>query len=721
MSLRFKIVFAILAAAFISVALVLMPMLVGVQNLIDKGAERELDSFEERLNLAVDAKVSEAAAMAALVAGMPRVGQAMARGDRAVLEASFVPGFARMRRQHEIGQFQFHTPEAHSFFRVHKPEKFGDDLSGFRKTVVEANKARHAVAGLERGRAGLGVRGIAPVLNGVRHVGSVEIGLALGQEFFDGLRGESGVELEFYVLPDESVEGFDASSARVTRVVGSLSEANPLPAAQLYEGAEEARTLGYRDLDGDRYAAALFPVRDFSGEVAGVVHAMVPIAAFEVIASEMRVIALAGGAFALIFGAAMAWVFGGRIVKTMLRLIGQLKSLAGGNAGTALDPPGAYAGEMALLAEGLDIFRDKLVETRALHNENAAREAQQARVVEELAKGLERLSQGDLTARIEADLGEGYRQLAEDFNTATESLAEVVSSIAESSGAISAVVTEIRSAAHDLSHRTEKSAATLEESSAALREMTDSVALTAAGAREADDIGRDAIGKAKSGEAVVTETISAMREIEESAARISGIVDMIEDIAFQTNLLALNAGVEAARAGAAGSGFAVVAVEVRELAAKTAQAANEIGSLIETSGAKVEQGVGLVGKTGTALAEIVAAAESLTGKISDMAGLASGQSTGLAEINAAVEQLDRTTQQNAAMFEETTTAHDTLTEEGERLHQLVQRFRHNSAESTGAGVPALDRPGVDEDACGGEDAAATAVRDTGWEEFAATG
>jgi methyl-accepting chemotaxis protein len=165
-----------------------------------------------------------------------------------------------------------------------------------------------------------------------------------------------------------------------------------------------------------------------------------------------------------------------------------------------------------------------------------------------------------------------------------------------------------------------------------------------------------------------------MERIEESSKQISQIISVIDDIAFQTNLLALNAGVEAARAGEAGKGFAVVAQEVRELAGRSANAAKEIKTLIETSSTQVGTGVTLVNQTGTALGEIESQVSKINDLIQSIVTGAREQSTALAEINSAINQMDQTTQQNAAMVEETNAATQGLSGEAVKLEGLVRRF-----------------------------------------------
>jgi methyl-accepting chemotaxis protein len=174
---------------------------------------------------------------------------------------------------------------------------------------------------------------------------------------------------------------------------------------------------------------------------------------------------------------------------------------------------------------------------------------------------------------------------------------------------------------------------------------------------------------------VVQKAIASMHGIEQSSTEVSRIIGVIDEIAFQTNLLALNAGVEAARAGEAGKGFAVVAQEVRELAQRSANAAKEIKTLINTSAVQVKEGVDLVGRAGETLHKIAEQVMGINGLIRQISASASEQAIGLKEINQAVNQMDQVTQQNAAMVEETTAASVTLNDEAQTLKTLVTRFR----------------------------------------------
>lgn len=317
-------------------------------------------------------------------------------------------------------------------------------------------------------------------------------------------------------------------------------------------------------------------------------------------------------------------------------------------------------------------------------------EAAQKQVVEALRTGLAKLSEGDLTHSIDVAFGENYEGLRTDFNATVRGLHEAIVDVLDMTVAMRGEVTEITGAADDLSRRTEHQAATLEETAASLAEITAAVTSAAEGARLANEVVAEARSNAENSGKVVSDAVSAMGEISASSERISKIIGVIDDIAFQTNLLALNAGVEAARAGDAGRGFAVVASEVRALAQRSSEAAREINELITTSSRHVRQGVDLVGQAGEALKKISASVTGISDHVSEIVVSAQEQSTGLTEINSAMGQLDQVTQQNAAMFEETTAASHALARQTEALSSRMSRFRVRS--KAGADRPAAARP-----------------------------
>ena len=306
-----------------------------------------------------------------------------------------------------------------------------------------------------------------------------------------------------------------------------------------------------------------------------------------------------------------------------------------------------------------------------------AKETAQAQetVVSNLATGLNKLAEGDLTKRIDAEFTADYEQLRLDFNAAISSLEKIVQTFIATADGIHNSSGQVSASVESLSQRTESQAATLEETAAALDQITATVRQTADGANEANSVVEKTRNEAEVSGDVVREAVDAMGEIENSSGQISQIIGVIDDIAFQTNLLALNAGVEAARAGDAGRGFAVVAQEVRALAQRSSEAAKEIKTLISSSTSQVERGVDLVGKTGKALTDIVEGVANISSLVSEITGSTKEQSVSLSEVNGAVNKMDQGTQQNAAMVEETTAACHTLNSDADELLRQIAHFK----------------------------------------------
>jgi len=367
-------------------------------------------------------------------------------------------------------------------------------------------------------------------------------------------------------------------------------------------------------------------------------------------------------------------------------------SLAGGDTAAEIDGMDRKD-EVGQMAIAVQVFRESAIERIRLEQETEAnrslsekeriaREQQKAKeaadvkfAVDNLATGLSKLSDGDVSYRIGQPFTATLDGVRNDFNMSAEKLQSALTRVAQNAGGIGAGANEIKSAADDLAKRTEQQAAAVEETAAALEEITTTVKDSTKRAQEAGLIvSRAKAGAEQSGE-VVRRAVVAMEQISKSANEISNIIGVIDEIAFQTNLLALNAGVEAARAGEAGKGFAVVAQEVRELAQRSANAAKEIKALITTSNDQVQQGVQLVGDTGKALATIVSEVQEINRHVVSIVESAQEQSSGLQQINTAVNQMDQDTQKNAAMVEETNAASHNLAKEVASLNQLLAQFK----------------------------------------------
>ncbi|MBB4185601.1 methyl-accepting chemotaxis protein [Sinorhizobium terangae] len=306
-----------------------------------------------------------------------------------------------------------------------------------------------------------------------------------------------------------------------------------------------------------------------------------------------------------------------------------------------------------------------------------------------LATGLRRLAAGDLAFQLTEPFAPDFEALRHDLNGAVSQLSETLKGVAHAAAAIDGNSHDISRSSSELSTRTERQAAFLEETAAALDQITANVTHASKRAEEARLVAAQANSSALQSGRIVSEAVDAMGRIEQSSTQISGIIGVIDDIAFQTNLLALNAGVEAARAGEAGKGFAVVAQEVRELAQRSAQAAKEIKELIRNSSAEIQNGVKLVSETGATLRAIENYIVTVNEHMDAVALSAREQSSDLAGVNSAVTQMDQVTQRNATMVEEATAAGAALADAAARLRELIAHFQlaDTSLARTTVGAP----------------------------------
>ncbi|MFN3401143.1 MAG: methyl-accepting chemotaxis protein [Ferrovibrio sp.] len=293
----------------------------------------------------------------------------------------------------------------------------------------------------------------------------------------------------------------------------------------------------------------------------------------------------------------------------------------------------------------------------------------------ELATITSALADGDVTQHVEGDYAGVFGTLKGSVNRMADTLKDFAGRLRNASSAVRDASGEISTGSQDLAQRTESQAASIEETAASMHEITATVKQNADNAQAANQLAGAARQTAEKGGRIVTDAVTAMNGIEQSAQKISDIVGLIDEIAFQTNLLALNASVEAARAGEAGKGFAVVAQEVRALAQRSASASKDIKGLIQESNAQVRSGAGLVQQTGASLDEIVGAVKKVADIVAEIAAASREQATGLDQINTAVASMDETTQRNGALVEETSAAAQALSGQAHELNELVGFFR----------------------------------------------
>ena len=302
------------------------------------------------------------------------------------------------------------------------------------------------------------------------------------------------------------------------------------------------------------------------------------------------------------------------------------------------------------------------------------------------------IAAGDLTVQLHDDRRDELGHLLRSLNTMTARLREVVGEVRSGVESVSAAAHEIASGNHDLSARTEQTASNLQETAASMEELTATVTQSADTARQANQLASTAAQAAERGGSVVEQVVHSMQSITESSRKIGDIIGVIDGIAFQTNILALNAAVEAARAGEQGRGFAVVASEVRSLAQRSAEAAKEIKALITTSVQNVEAGSQQVEQAGQSMQDIVSSVRRVSDLIGEITASSLEQRDGIGQVNQAVANLDQMTQQNAALVEEASAAAASMSDQAQRLAQVVSVFNVGSSGVVRSAAPA-QRPG----------------------------
>jgi len=565
---------------------------------IERAEARQLASLHNAVDAALATSAGTGAAMAWLVAGIPDVQRAFAAGDRDRLSALFIPGFEALKRRAGIDQFQFHTAPATSFLRVHMPAKFGDDISSFRATVVEANRSHQAVVGLESGYAGMGMRAVVPIENDGRPVGTVELGLSLGAPFVEAFKKQFGVELALRVK-EGSGDGFKTMAATAKEsLLGPADWARAL-------GGEAVIRRG--ELAGRPVAVMAAAVADYSGQPAAVVEIVMDSRDYDAQYASARNTALAIVLVVLVVALAAAWLLARGISAPLVGITQVMRALAGGDLAVAV-PSTGRGDEVGEMARAVEVFKHNAEENRALHHEQdqarSAAEADRHRAMARIADGL------DGTV---GQVAEAVGSAATEVVATAEQLNRVAAEAAQRAATVA-------TAAEQASANVATVAAASEELSASIAEISRQTAE-----------GRRIAGLA------VEETGAAEKRIGELAATVAKIGEVaafITDIAGMTNLLALNATIEAARAGDAGKGFAVVANEVKQLASQTAKATSEISALLNAVNAASEG--------------VVAAISTVHQRVSRIAEVSDDIADAVEQQGAATGEISRNVQQAAA-------------------------------------------------------------------------
>ena len=503
-------------------------MLQTEQNALTRLHQAALDEIENQQ--------SQALHLAAAIASQPAIQHDFAEQNRDALRDQLVPVFNNLKKMSGIEQMQFHLPPATAFLRLHQPTKFGDDLSLFRHTVVETNRSKAPVSGIESGVAGIGIRGVVPVSWQGQHYGSLEFGLSLRQAYADAFKDSQKADMVIY---QATANGFETlvSTWKGDELI-KTNDLNKIMQGTILTDRAESK--------GHDIAVLAAPLKDYSGNTIGVMaiyaDRSASVAAFKSAMTSSLLVAT----FILIGGLIVSWLLARGIISPIHRLNLALQNISQGDQDLRQRLPIEGNNELSEVAESFNCFVAK-VETTVLA------------VLDHVGQLGEK---AEYTFRITGETADSMKRQ----QISTEEVSTAMNEM-------SVTAVEIASHAAETANATEQA----DQSSAHGNEV---VHLTN------ESISRLA--------AEVNKAAQVIRKLNEYSENIGSILDVISSISEQTNLLALNAAIEAARAGEHGRGFAVVADEVRQLAQRSQEATGQIHGMIEQLQQGVEQSVEVI-------------------------------------------------------------------------------------------------------------------------------
>ncbi len=617
----------------VTVAVMAVFYLVNSNQLSAEAEKREMQSIFGSASSQINTQAQFAEAMSSMIANQPAIKKAFANGDRSLLTQELKPVFDILKQNYGIAQFQFHTAPATSFLRLHKLEKYGDDLSKIRKTIVTVNATQQPVRGMDGGIAGIGIRGLVPMSYENQHTGSIEVGLNLSQDFAENFSAAFGDDVDIAI---HTVNGTS------TQVLATTIREQSLVTKKDILAAWNGDTLLGKSTSNNRpWATLVKKVNDFSGEPIAVIEIAMDRSFYANAAAKTRNFVIIMSIIAIGFAVLIAYVLSQTIIKPLNATVSTLQDIAQGEGDLTrrLDEKGED--ELSELARAYNLFISKIQE---LVQQVADSTNQMAAATEELSAVAGETRQGVVTQR--------------------DQTTQVATAMTEMAASIQEIAGNTHNAATNAQATTDialEGTRTVERSVAAINSLASEVA----------------------------QASQTIRDLKAQSSSIEKVLEVIRNIADQTNLLALNAAIEAARAGDAGRGFAVVADEVRNLAQRTQQSTGEIEQMVagiqtgtqeavtvmERSSTKSHDAVMEITGTQITLSEISRSIETIHDMNIQVSAAVEQQSLAAEEVNRSITSINDIAEQSGQSVEQTAQACDDLARLATGLQVMVARFR----------------------------------------------
>ncbi len=528
-----KVLIAVFALLILLITALLATASLNTLQRMSKQAElRELSQLYNAVLSEIASEGRLATALSETVAQLAPVQTAFAGNDRAGLQSLTMPMFDSAKKNFGVKQVQFHLPPAMSFLRLHAPDKFGDDLSQFRQTIVDVNNTQQFVSGIEDGVAGLGIRGVVPIVQAGRHLGSLEFGLSLDDSFLQQVKAKYNIDITIHTKDGQNFKKLATTNAAMSVLTGEQLKTS--------ENEFVKTDMTSKNISYAVYAAKMI---DYKGRTIGVIELAMDRSDYvnSIVSAQTTILVI--GLCLLVAGIAVAYFLAQFFTTPLSHAVSAMREIAEGDGDLTKRLKVEGNNEFTQLALAFNQFAEKV-----------------RRSISQVRDSSAELSSATKNAN----------DMMNQIGVHTIKQRDEITSVATA-------ITEMTSTIHDVSKNGNAAAKAADKVE---QEATSSKILLADTSVAIEELDQ-----------CISQASAVIAKVSTESNNIGTVLDVIRGIADQTNLLALNAAIEAARAGEQGRGFAVVADEVRTLASRTQMSTQEINAMIVSLQQRVNEAV----------------------------------------------------------------------------------------------------------------------------------